>query len=424
MLRGPRPSSTRAHVPGRRRVAPAVVAALTLTAVAVACSGGGGAPGELDGWRRGEVRRHHDVADAFDRVAVDTHTDGVAWLTWDHGGSEALAYWRLDENRRVRATPLPMPDDPVLIPVAVATDREGWSAVAVTRERANGDNTGMVAWHSRARAGPAPVRLGPAAPGLQVPERVSAGRYLGTSVITGVVDGAAVMWVHDPDDAPEDAGRRDAGSRGARPVRPAHPDLGLDEGLVTLDVAGDGERLVLAGVDDDGDAHLWTSTDARTWDAVTTGELPAGTESVRILGPLGHGELAIGWLAQGGEDTPRSGPAATVQRVTGDDVTTLGTIEADPEAGTTELSVAGATWSPGGNLVVVGAVWRPAGVRTPMVWVHDGEGWHASEQPDMAGRLDHELRAVTTASGRTMHALVTPFPRHVDVEVWEWRDAG
>ena len=30
---------------------------------------------------------------------------------------------------------------------------------------------------------------------------------------------------------------------------------------------------------------------------------------------------------------PRSGPAATVQRVTGDDVTTVGTIDADPEAG-------------------------------------------------------------------------------------------
>lgn len=413
---GRRQPHTAARLLGHRPTALASLLASTLlVGVAAGCSSGDGPPGETSGWRRTEVRRHHDVAGAYDRVAVEGHPGGVAWLTWDTGAADALAYWELDDDQRSHATTLRMPDDPVLIPVDVATDREGWLAVAVTRDRPNGENTGLVAWRSRSRSDPRPVRLEVSGPGLDVPERVSAGRLRGISVVAGVVDGSVVTWIHDGDDGDE------GDDRGWRPTL---PDLRFPGDLVTADLASDGERFLLAGVDTDGDAHLWTSTDTRTWEPITGDAMPSDTGSVTVLGPLGRGEVAIAWVAAGGDDAPRSGPGVTIQRLAGGEVAGEGTIEADPDAGTIEVSAAGATRSPEGNLVVVGAAWRRAGERAPMVWVRDGDRWEPTDQPELVGRVDHELRTVTTTSDTAMHAVVTPFPSHVDVEVWEWHADG
>src|SRR5690606_28636667 len=161
--------------------------------------------------------RHHDVAGTFDRVAVATHHDGLAWVTRGRGATDTLAYWEARGAGRATDTALPMPDADTVIPVAVATDLEGWTAVAVTRDRPDGHNTGLVAWASRSGSPPEAASLSLPDGDSTVPPRVRAGRSRGTTVIVAVADGAPVTWVHE------------GGAGGS--WRTVQPDLGIDTDL-------------------------------------------------------------------------------------------------------------------------------------------------------------------------------------------------
>lgn len=364
---------------------------------------------EVDGrWERTGTWRHADVT-RYDNVAVGAQGGTVAWLSRrarDETG--ALAYVEIRQGEDPVETEVPTPAEGVVIPVAVATSEAGWAAVAVTRDVAHGENTGLVAWRgSSGRAGevsPGEVlpRLGAVVP----PESVSIGRSTSTTVVTAVLDGAALTW-----DTANDRPGWEA----------AQPGLGLDDDLVSLRVVGSGDRLVLAGVDATGGAHLWTSTNGDSWDALASDRLPDDAGAVGVLAPVDDGQVVVGWLDDG-DTAPFSAPAAMIQVVDGDDVAEEGRIEAGG-SGEARVDVSGATTSPDGRLVVVGAAIEGNGAASPMVWVRDGDDWTTSGQGDLVGRLDYELRAVTTTRDDTMVGLVTPVG-HIDVETWRWEPGG
>ena len=59
----------------------------------------------------------------------------------------------------------------------------------------------------------------------------------------------------------------------------------------------------------------------------------------------------------------------------------------------------------------------------PVVWTQDGDDWAATEQPQLVGRLDFEMRGLAMATDRDgdgtgLRAIVTGWG--VDVEQWEW----
>jgi hypothetical protein len=198
-------------------------------------------------------------------------------------------------------------------------------------------------------------------------------------------------------------------------------DLGTGAGdLVSLRMIGDGRRLVLAGVESDGTAHLWTSSNGRDWEAVAAGDLPAEAGAVGLLSALQKGRVLIGWLDD--EDSaPWNASSATLQQLEPDgDLLGEGTLEADPERDIDRVHLTGAALSPDDRLVVVGAAVRADGVSTPMVWAHAGDGWRPSEQANLAGHLDHEFRVVVSVGDERMVALATAMS-HPDVEAWRWR---
>lgn len=391
--------------PAPRRVRGAGLAA-ALVLVATACSQGEPRWQELSGWERVDVWGHLDVVD-YDRVAATAGPDGVAWFTRARGGTDTLAYWSTEDGASVSQAEVAMPDDEVVIPVAVANGADGtWVAAAVSRERPTGENSGLVAWQSGSST-PAARRLTPPDRGLDdVPQRVEAARAGEVSLVAGVADGEAVAWRSD-----------DGGA-----WRGTVLDLGTDGRLLTADVATDGERFVVAGVDVDGGTHLWTSADGADWESLD-GDLPSGMGSATLLGPVEPGDLLVAWLTDdrsGDGQVALGAPSATVQRISGGSLTDEGTIESRPDEGWGDLSLAGATVSPEGRIVAVGTAWRSRSDRTPMVWAQEGDGWEPTSQPELAARLDFELRAVATASDDRMVGIVTPFPAGIDVEVWRW----
>jgi hypothetical protein len=427
-----------------RAVAAGLLAVVVGGAAVAGCSKSDPQFEELHGWERVEVLPHADVI-PYDRVATTAGPNGVAWLTWASRRDDALAYHEVGEGDEVRETVLAAPGVPVLIPIGVATDGEGWVAVAATRDRANGENTGLMAWQPRpsstpgsagsgsesasgssgssspgsasgsaGASAPTPVAaaprgqmLAPPRRGLPQPEAVNAGRASGTNLVAGVADGEVVAWRSTDD------GRRWQGSV---------LDLGVDADLTAIDLVGHGSALVLAGVDADGGAHLWTSPDGLTWNPAPTDDLPTGVRSVTLLASLDQNELALAWLAGGeGDDSSsaRTGSTATVQRFDGRRVTDEGTIEARPEAGIPTFSLDGATLSPEGRLVVVGTAAPEARTGVPMIWLRDGDTWEPSPQRELAGRVDYQFRAITTTPNGEMVGLVTP-ATHVDLEVWRW----
>lgn len=400
----------RAPLPSRRvRTVRRLAGGLLATAVAVAavgCSESDPQFAELRGWERVEVWGHQDVVD-YDRVAVTSGPGELAWFTRARGNTDTLAYWTSSDAESASQIEVAMPREPVVIPVAVANDTDdGWVAVAVSRDRANGENTGLLAWQSGGSP-PRAQRLRPPERGIGVPSRVEAARIGGVDVVTGVVDGQVAAW-------------RDTGTgRWQGDVL----DLDVDGELVTSDLASDGERLVLAGVDRRGGAHLWTSPDGQDWQPLA-GDLPGGVGSATLLGPVAPGELLVAWLEarvpENGDEVARSGPSATVQRIAGDRARDEGVVEARPDDGWSDLSVTGAALSPDGRTVVVGSAWRSADELTPMVWLRDGDSWEPTSQPELASRLDYELRAVATSADDRMVGVVTPAPRGIDVEVWRW----
>jgi hypothetical protein len=372
---------------------------------------------ELRGWQRVETLPHADVI-PYDRVATTAGPNGVAWLTWATRRNDALAYHEVGEDGQVHEIALAAPGVPVLIPLGVATDGDGWVAVAATRDRPNGANTGLMAWQPASGSGSASAAnaprgqmLAPPERGLGQPQAVNAGEAGGTSVVAGVVDGRVVAWR----------------STDSRRWRGAVLDLGLDADvdLTAIDLVGHAGQLILAGVDADGGAHLWTSSDGLTWDPGPSDGLPHGVRSVTLLASLGDDQLALAWIAGGddGGSNPRTGSTATVQRFDGRSIVDEGTIEARPDAGIPTFSLDGATLSPDGRLVVVGTASPRADTGVPMIWLRDGKTWEPSPQRELAGRVDYQFRTITTTRDGQMLGLITP-ATHVDLEVWRWTAAG
>jgi hypothetical protein len=393
--------------------------AAALVVGAAACSEGDPQFQELRGWERAESWPHPDVV-AYDRVATTAGPDGVAWLTWASGRDDTLAYREVVDGGEPTETELEAPEAPVVIPLGVANDDEGWVAVAATRERPNGENTGLMAWQPVSSAAPPRGQLlAPPEPGLPAPVGVNAGRAAGTDVVAGVAGGQAVAWISN------DGGRWEG----------TVLELGLAGDLAAIDLAGHGDELVLAGVDADGGAHLWTSPDGRTWEPGPTDDLPSGSRSVTVLGSLDEDELALAWMAGGDSDgesgggsgggsggaaiAPRAGTTATVQRFDGRSVADEGTIEARPDAGIPTFSLDGATLSPDDHLVVVGTASPATETGVPMIWLRDGDAWEPSTQRELAGRVDYQFRAITTTSDGQMMGLITP-AAHIDLELWRW----
>ena len=414
-----------------RRGAGLLWLAIGLAASTFACSSGSGQPPEVRGrWDRIERWEQRSSFD-FDRVATTSSPDAVAWFTRQpaaDGG--ALAYWEIRDGDDPVEVPVPIGSDttgsrgaraarrgaPVLIPVAVATDDEGWAAVAVTRDRPAGENKGLMVWQNRL-AGDDPVAPGELLPlpdgAAGPPASVSVGRSADTIAVAAMYDGDPVIWSR--------TGNRTRPSATEARWQVSFRELGTGRGdLVSLRMIGDGRRLVLAGVEADGTAHLWTSSNGRSWDPVDAHDLPDHAGAVGLLAALQKGQVLVGWLDD--EDSaPLNATSATIQQLEADgDLVGRGTLEAEPDQDIDRVHLTGATLSPDDRLVMVGAAVRADGVSSPMVWAEDGDGWHASEQANLEGHLDHEFRVVVSTGDDRMVALAAAMS-HPDVEAWRWR---
>lgn len=392
-----------------------LIGAVALLGIAATACASRGEPRlqELGGWRRetvlGSDEGRGDGGGAVEQVATTTTPGNLAWFTGTPGGDDeqtGFAYRQLDADVPQEATATRR-DGNVLIPVGVAADADAWLAVAVTRDRPNGDNTGLLAWQgTTASTTDAPMarRLPPTD---EVPAVVSTARGNGVDLVVGPIDGDVVAW------------RNENTGLWRRSVL----DLGVDEAIVFVDVVGLGDRFVLAGVDENGDGHLWSSTDGEDWQPVEAGdEIPSGLASVTLPAPLAEDDLAVVWMAV---DEPtrtdvRSGTSATIQRFDGETLSDAGVIDAQTADEVPRFAVTGATMSPEGHLVVVGRA-AVQDTTVPMLWLREDGAWQPTPQRELAGRLGYQFRAVTT-DDEGMVGVITRWPTGGDVEVWRWRN--
>jgi hypothetical protein len=381
------------------------------------CASESKTPLVLDGaWQRIDVWEQRSSFD-YDQVATGASPDAVGWLSRDAGDAARLEYWEIRDGAEATGMPLPTPTAPVIIPVGVATDDDGWAAAAVTRDRPKGANTGLLAWrgHTRDQKAAPAQSLAPPTGTSAAPESVSVARSADHLAVAALYDGTPVVWSGLDTATGGWAGGTDAWRSPADPI-----DLGLDASLRSLRIVGDGTHLVLAGVDGQGAAHLWTSDDGATWSSVDAPRLPKKVGAVGLLTPLARGKVAVGWLGDE-QSAPFNATSATIQRLSGTTLADDGALEATPDAGIDRLHLTSATLSPEHKLVVVGGAVRSSGARTPMVWLRDGGEWHPTKQAALNGHLDHEFRAVvTTRDNDAMVAIATALT-HPDVEAWQWR---
>lgn len=399
---------------GRRWAAAVVACGL----VAGACASESETPLVLDGdWERTEVWERRNSFD-YDQVATNNSPDAVAWMNRSADDPSQLAYWEIRDGGDPTERALTTPTDSVVIPVGVASDGEGWAAVAITRDQPRGANTGLIVWQGRTGRDNEPAAAQPITPpsGLVgAPESVSVGRSADSVVAAALYEGEPVVWARASND--------DVGAWQSREVT---SDLGLDDpaGLESLRIVGDGERLVLAGVGADGKAALWVSDDAASWTAVGGDDLPDSAGAVGLLTAVKRGRVAVGWLGED-ETTPWDATEVTVQQLEGDELTPTGAVEAASSERAKQIHLTSATLSPDGRLVVVGGVSRTSGDRNPMVWAwhKDDEEWLAADQESLTGHLDHEFRAIVGTTDDRMVAVAAALS-HPDVETWEWRADG
>jgi hypothetical protein len=419
----------------KRNLIAVVVALVTMLGMA-GCSASDGEeapdppPEVAGGWARVDMWEHLDVL-AFDRVAVGNDPDTLAWVTRrTRGETDALAYTELRGNREPTGLDLAAPapaaprapgqaasPDPVLIPVAVGTGDTRWTALAVTRDSPRGDNTGVVAWQgARSSDGAGGERTAAPASRLAIPEGVEgAPESVGVATIDDVdvavalVGGEPVIWRRTGEGSDDEAGRWAAVE---------NLNLGVDGSLISLRVAADRDRLVLAGVDESGRPMMRGSSNGEDWIALGSDALPDASGGVALLTPVDGGGVVVGWLADE-ESAPRYASEVVLQTLDGDTVDDEGTIAADDMDGASGADVNGAVRSPDNRLLVVGAVIRRSGEAAPMVWAQQGDDWIASEQTELAGRIDYEMRTAM-AHEDTVVALVTN-RTHIDVESWRWQ---
>jgi hypothetical protein len=396
--------------PRRNRRAVAAAMALGLL-LAGACAEEADAPdvarlaaGELEGWAPLDTYEHADVLE-FDQVAAAPAPDGAVWFTRAGGDGAGLAVWTLSGGQEATESPVGTPDA-VAIPVAVAADDTGWTAVAVARQAPNSGNTGLLVWRSDEGSGsddgPAPRAL-PTADG--VPGSITVGRSAGATLVGGVVDGAVATWVSD-------------GNGWSASVA----DLDADE-VISARVVGTGDGFVLAAVDRDGAGHLWRSADGRRWSALDTADagIGEGLAAVGLLAAVGDepaADVVVAWLAgdAGAEDVARDAERVEVDRVHGSSVTPYGPIDAEPGDDVERVDVNGATLR-GDFLVVAGAAVGADGTVRPGLWAGTAEGWARSSQADLVDQPDVEFRTVGASGDGALYGVLAP-RGHVDVQVW------
>lgn len=423
-----------------RRAAAALAALVALTGVA--CSSDGddddqaAPPPEADGgWARTQVWEHPDVL-AYDRVAVGGSPETLAWVTRrPRGETEALAYNELRGDRDVASLDLaePAPAAPappgasqrasseVLIPVATATGDGLWAALAVSRDSPRGDNTGLVTWHGARdpdgaganRTATRGVRLALPEGADGVPESAGIATTDDVTVAVALIAGEPVVW--------RSATEASASSPG-RWALVDEIDQEIDGDLVGLRVAADRDQVVVAAVDGNGNPRLWRSDDGERWSAVDRERLPDSAGGVGLLTPVASDRIVVGWLADE-ESAPESASEVQVQSITGDEVSDEGTVSAtDGRHDMARVDLNDVVLSPDDRLVVVGAAVRASNEITPMVWAQQGDDWTASEQTELAGRIDYEMRAAVAVED-TMVSVVTS-RTHIDVECWTWSSPG
>lgn len=411
---------------------------ILVAAMVVAIRGGGGSdadevPPEVQGgWERTEAWVNRDIFD-YDNVATSSTPTAVAWFTRrDSGDREALAYWEIRQGRAPTKIEVPTPADEAVIPVAVASQGGRWASVAVTRDAPQGPNTGLMVWTGHSAGVDATEstestastdrdvaeghRLRPP-PRLADPvQSVSAAVLDGGVVVAALADGRPVLWSRSAQAA--------EGSN--QSWQSSSPRLGLDDELTSVKVASDGERMILAGVDTEGQARLWSVRDALSavrngWEPISA-DLPDDAGAVDVLVPLADGRLVVAWL-EDENSAPFNATGTTVQRLQGDDLLDEGRIKAEDSQvsgiAARRVDLAGATLSPEDRLVVTGAALRSNGTASPMVWVRDRGSWHPSPQAELVNRLDHQLRSIVSAPDDTMVAVVVSLS-HIDVEAWRW----
>jgi hypothetical protein len=392
-----------------RRVVPAVALVVVAAVVGGACAEEADPPDtaglavrELAGWERQDTYAQAE-AHAYDQVAAAPTGDGAVWLTRAgeaEGDDGTLAVWTLAGGR----TSQDFATSPggIVIPVGVAADAEGWTAVAVARDRPDGTNTGVVAWRLPGVASQAARPESLALP-RGVPASITVARSGGTSVVAGLVDGLLTTWVSD-------GGRWSAG----------FPDLGVDR-VVSARVATAPDGFLLAVVGDDGRPSLWSSPDGLAWSGLTLPDTGA-VAAVATLSPTDGGVVAA-WLAgmPAGDEAPVDATEVVVHLAEGTTVTAFGTISAQPGDGVERIDINGAARQ-GQWLLVAGAAIAEDGSARPGLWAGSGRDWARSTQADLVGQRDLEFRTVSV-SDDGLYGLLTQ-RGGVDVHIWRTATAS
>lgn len=381
------------------RSAAAVALALGV-ALPAACADEGDAPdpadlasGELEGWTEVESYAGTETHE-YDQVAAAPAPAGPVWFTRD-GGSDDLAVWTVSGGQ-VGAAAVETPAG-VSIPVAVAADGGGWTAVAVSRDRPDGTNTGLLVWRlpgvasQEARPESLSVARG-------VPTSVTAGRTEGISLVAGLVDSTVSTWV----------------SRGGGWTA-GEPDLGIGP-VASVRVTGTEAGFALAAVARDGTPHLWTSPDGLSWSRVDVSDPGASLAAVAMLAPLGP-EFVVAWLPGAvADEAPRDATEVLVQQVAGTEVTDLGTLAADPDDDIERIDLNGAARR-GEWVLVAGTAIAADGSVRPGLWAGAGGDWGLSAQDDLVDQPGQEFRTLAASDDGHLHGLLTE-RGGVDVELW------
>lgn len=425
----------------RRAWAAALLSALLL---AVACVGetdtddDGERPPELAGWRRGGVHGHADVL-AYDRVAVADDPESLAWLTWARGVDRHLSAYVWVPGGATVETQLAMPDvsslplgstadgtEPVVMADAIAVDGTSWTAVAAVRNAPDEQTNAFVAWQGDTESTAGDEQVAPAL--LEPPEGTRPGAP-GAAVRSGDATVVAALTTDivadDPAGYAPVTGLATWTSTGGAPWEVAAPDLGLDTPLVSIGLAGDNTRIILAGVTDDGRAHLWTSSDGKAWTAVDQG-LPDEVAEVDVVTAAADGTVAVAWHPRDADserlEADRS--ASLLHTLTAGGLVDRGAVAFADDVDLERVDIQGVVEVADERLVLAGAGHPGTGYEpVPVVWAQDGDDWAATAQPQLVGRLDFEMRGLAMATDRDgdgtgLRAIVTGWG--VDVEQWEW----
>jgi hypothetical protein len=351
----------------------------------------------LEGWEAQDTYEHTGSG-PYDQVAVAPAGDGAVWFTRSGGNGDGLAVATMSGGQVTGEDEVTAPDG-IAIPVGVAADDAGWTAVAVTRDRPDGTNTGVVVWRLPGVASQAARPESLDVSGV-VPGAITVGRADGVSVVAGMVGGTVATWVSD-------GGRWAMGT----------PDLGVGP-VASARVTGAGDGFVLAVVARDGSPSVWASPDGLAWSQLDVPDPGTGLAAVGMLAPVDGGEaVAVGWLAGDvADEAPLDAADVVVHLVEGTAVTPFGTISAEPGDGVERIDVNAAArrddW-----LLVAGATVAGDGSVRPGLWAGSGEEWARSSQEELVRQPDVEFRTLGPSGDDALYGLLTE-RGGLDVHLW------